>query len=97
MWPDPVRGRFLGRDGPHAAHPVRCLAHTDGRAGAGNSAGDGVFQELETSMTHRIEAHAVMDEVSAWDPWPDADYARAVARQSADLSEVAELAAGAGE
>ncbi|GLW56134.1 hypothetical protein [Kitasatospora phosalacinea] len=70
VWADPVRGWFFDWRGPHAAHPIRYLVHTDGRVGAENTAGDGVFQELEASMLHRIEAHALMDEVSAWNPWP---------------------------
>ncbi|MFI5828570.1 hypothetical protein ACIA6C_15150 [Streptomyces sp. NPDC051578] len=90
VWPDPVRGWFFDWDGPRAAHPVRCLAHTDGRLGAESTAGDGVFQETEASMIHRIESHAVMDEVSAWDPWPISGLGPAVARQLDDLGEVAE-------
>lgn len=90
VWPDPVRGWFFDWVGPRAAHPIRYLVHTDGRVGAENIAGDGVFQEMEASMIHRIESHAIMDEVSAWDPWPSGGRGLAVARQLDNLSEVAE-------
>jgi hypothetical protein len=89
VWPDPVRGWFFDWHGAHAAHPIRCLVHTDGRVGAENTAGDGVFQETEASMVHRIESHAIMDEVSAWDPWPSGR-GLAVSRQLHNLGEVAE-------
>ncbi|MHA6765244.1 hypothetical protein [Streptacidiphilus sp. PAMC 29251] len=89
-WPDPVRGWFFDWDGPSAAHPVRYLVHTDGRVGVENTAGEGVFQEMEASMIHRIESHAVMDEVSAWDPWPIDGGGLAIARHLDNLSEVAE-------
>lgn len=41
-------------------------------------------------MIHRIESHALMDEVSAWDPWPIGGRGPAVARQLDGLGEVAE-------
>ncbi|MER7583839.1 hypothetical protein [Kitasatospora sp. NPDC097691] len=90
VWPDPVRGWFFDWRGPSAAHPIRYLVHTDGRVGAEDTAGDGVFQETEASMIHRIESHAVMDEVSEWDPWPIDGYGLAIARQLDGLGEVTE-------
>ncbi|GLW68314.1 hypothetical protein Kpho02_06130 [Kitasatospora phosalacinea] len=93
-WADPVRGWFFDWWGPRAAHPVRYLVHTDGRVGAESTAGDGVFQELEASMVHRIESHALVDELSAWDRWPGGAAALATARHldgdGNGLSEVAE-------
>ncbi|MFJ9772334.1 hypothetical protein ACIRVF_13995 [Kitasatospora sp. NPDC101157] len=89
VWPDPVRGWFFDWNGPSAAHPIRYLAHTDGRVGAENTVGDGVFQEMAASMLHRIESHAILDEVSAWDPWP-IGHGLAIARHLDNLREVAE-------
>ncbi|MGW2254819.1 hypothetical protein ACWCXH_32230 [Kitasatospora sp. NPDC001660] len=41
-------------------------------------------------MIHRIESHAVEDEVSAWDPWPIDGGGLAIARHLDNLSEVTE-------
>ncbi|THA46056.1 hypothetical protein [Streptomyces sp. A1136] len=90
VWADPVRGWFFDWHGPQAAHPIRYLLHTDGRVGAENTAGDGVFQETDASMIHRIDSHALMDEVSAWDPWPIDGCGLTVARHLDNLGEVTE-------
>lgn len=87
---DPEQGWYFDWFGPSYASPIRCLARTDGRVGAEGASGDGVFQETETSVLHRIESDAVRDEVSAWDPWPIDGSGLAVARQLDGLSEVAE-------
>jgi hypothetical protein len=90
LWSDPTRGWYFDWNGPNFAAPIRYLAHTDGRVGAENTSGDGVFQETEASMTHRIESHALMDEVSSWNPWPIDAHGPAVAQQLEGLSEVTE-------
>ncbi|WP_042447333.1 hypothetical protein [Streptacidiphilus jiangxiensis] len=89
-WADPVQGWYFDWFGPSFASPIRYLAHTDGRVGAENASGDGVFQETETSMIHRIESDAVQDEVSAWDPWPIEGGSLAIAQHLDDLREVTE-------
>jgi hypothetical protein len=90
VWPDPVRGWYFDWCGPSYASPIRYLAHTDGRVGAENTSGDGVFQETEASVIHRIESDAIKDEVSAWDPWPIDGSGLAIAQQLNNLSEVTE-------
>jgi hypothetical protein len=61
---EPV-GWSFGWVGQHVSSPVRYLVHTDGRFGVTSS---GPFLEVNPSIYHMIESHALMDEMAAWEP-----------------------------
>ncbi|MBM2620682.1 hypothetical protein JIG36_34795 [Actinoplanes sp. LDG1-06] len=58
-------GWCFGWTGERVSSPVRYLVHTDGRCGV--SLG-GPFLEVNPSINHMIEGHALMDELAGWHP-----------------------------
>jgi hypothetical protein len=59
------QGWSFGWTGEHVSSPVRYLVHTDGRFGVTSG---GPFLEVNPSIYHMIESHALMDEVAEWNP-----------------------------